>query len=294
MAEALDLRRLIATKLPYLSPALRQLGEFVLTTPEAPQTMTISQLASAAGVANSTVSRFTRKLGLDGYYALRLGIAEAEFARRAQISATAPAAFVYENVVRDEAAGTVLDKLTRSSRHALDETARQLDVDALEQAVGLVERTSTLIFACMGSSSIAAENAVGRFTRAGRKCVLERDQALQTMTAMTVGPADLVIGISDSGQTTLVVEALRLARERGAPTLAITSRPDAPLRAHADVCLLTAEAPGEGVYGETVTAKWGQLLVIDALYAAYAARHFDETVGYLKASFSAVIQRSRS
>jgi DNA-binding MurR/RpiR family transcriptional regulator len=115
----------------------------------------------------------------------------------------------------------------RSSRHALDETARHLDVDALEQAVGLVERTSTLIFACMGSSSIAAENAVGRFT-------------------------------------------------------------------HADVCLLTAEAPGEGVYGETVTAKWGQLLVIDALYAAYAARHFDETVDYLKASFSTVIQRSRS
>ena len=289
-----DLRRQISAKLPYLSPALRQLGEFILATPDAPQSMTISELARAVGVADSTVSRFTSKLGLSGYQALKLGMAEAEFARRAENGA-APEGFVYENVTRGDSVATILTKLSGSSRHALDETARQLDVEALEKAVGLVERAQTLIIASMGSSSLAAENAVGRFTRAGKKCLLERDQALQVMTAMSVDATDLVIGISDSGRTTLVCEALRLARLRGAPTLAITSDPQAPLVQHADVTLFTGEAKsGEGIYGETVTSKWGQLFVIDALYAAFAARHFEVTLAHLEATYSTAIKHTRS
>ena len=112
---------------------------------------------------------------------------------------------------------------------------------------------------------------------------------------MSVDPSDLVIGISDSGRTTLVCEALRLARLRGAPTLAITSDPQAPLVEHADVTLFTGAAQsGEGIYGETVTSKWGQLFVIDALYAAYAARHFEATLAHLKATYSTAIKHTRS
>jgi hypothetical protein len=51
---------------------------------------------------------------------------------------------------------------------------------------------------------------------------------------------------------------------------------------------------GEGIYGETVTSKWGQLFVIDALYAAFAARHFDATLRHLKATYSTAIAHTRS
>jgi RpiR family transcriptional regulator, carbohydrate utilization regulator len=294
MSETTDVRHQISAKLPYMSPALRQLGEFILTTPAAAQSMTISELARAAGVADSTVSRFTSKLGLAGYHALKLGMAEAEFVRRAE-NATAPEGFVYENVTRGDSVAAVLTKLSASSRHALDETARGLDAEALEAAVELVERADTLVLASMGSSALAAENAVGRFTRAGKKCLLERDQALQVMTAMSLTKRDLAIGISDSGSTMLVVEALRMARLRGVPTLAITSDPGAPLVEHADVTLFTGRTQsGTGIYGEHVTSKWGQLFVIDALYAAYAARHFDETLEYLEATYSTAIRHTRS
>src|SRR4051794_32036092 len=155
-----DLRQLIAAKLPYLSPALRTLAEYILSVPDAPRTMTISELARAAGVADSTVTRFTSKLGLNGYYDLRLGMAEAEFARRRREDAAAPGAFVYENVTRGDSAATILDKIRGSSRHALDETARGVDPDALDAAVALVERAPMIVFAAMGSSGLAAESGV--------------------------------------------------------------------------------------------------------------------------------------
>jgi RpiR family transcriptional regulator, carbohydrate utilization regulator len=289
-----DLRHQIASKLPYLSPALRQLGEYILARPEAPQSMTISELAAAAGVADSTVSRFNSKLGLDGYHALKLAMAETVFVSRAQDDRAEAAGFVYENVTREDSVATILAKLSRSSRLALDETAQRLDVEALERAAGLVERSRTLLFACMGASAITAENAVNRFTRAGKKCLLVRDQSLQMMTASNVAPDDLLIGISDSGRTAAVVEALRLARQRRAPTLAITSDPRSPLVEHADVALFTSVVQSHGgLYGETVTSKWGQLLAMDALYAAFAARNFDETLEHLKATYEIVIERSR-
>ena len=60
------------------------------------------------------------------------------------------------------------------------------------------------------------------------------------------------------------------------------------------VALFTATIPGGGLYGESVTSKWGQLLVVDALYATFAARRFDETLGHLEETYAAAIQHSRS
>ena len=106
--------------------------------------------------------------------------------------------------------------------------------------------------------------------------------------------SDVVIGISDSGQTTAVVEAMRLARAHGAATIGVTSVERSALVAHADVAVFTSTVPGSGLYGESVTSKWGQLLVIDALYATYASRHFDETLAHLEETYTAGILHSRS
>ena len=114
------------------------------------------------------------------------------------------------------------------------------------------------------------------------------------MTATNLTGGDAVIGISDSGRTDAIVDAMRIARSHGASTVAITSDADSPLVDVADVALFTATIPGGGLYGESVTSKWGQLLVVDALYATFAARRFDETLGHLEETYTAAIQHSRS
>ncbi len=64
---------------------------------------------------------------------------------------------------------------------------------------------------------------------------------------------------------------------------------------NADVTLFTGRGQSDaGIYGEAVTSKWGQLFVIDALYAAYAARHFDATLEHLEATYSTAIRHTRT
>lgn len=291
--EDVNVLQRIASRLPYLPGALRQVGDYVLANPEAMQSMSITSLAASVGVADSTVSRFVREIGLDGYQALRLATAEAVFANRAT-GAVRPQAFVYEGITRADGPEEVVAKIRYSSELALAQTAERLDVHALAKGVDAISRATTIVFTCMGSSSIAAEEGVMRFTRAGKKCMLFRDQSIQAMASTIVGSQDVVIAVSDSGRSTLVVDMVTTARAHGAATIAITSDPASPLSKTAEVSLFTSSVPSGGaLYGESVTSKWGQLLVMDSLYAAYAATHFDETVAHLEQTYAAGIQRSR-
>jgi DNA-binding MurR/RpiR family transcriptional regulator len=289
--------QLIARRLPYLKPALRQVGEFILERPETAKTMTITQLAAACDVAESTVSRFVREVGLERYQALRLGIAEALLLARADGEELRPERqYVYEGITRNDSSGAIIDKIARSSHGVLRRTAAGLDATAIEQAVDLIDAGGLLVFCCQGSSGVAADNAAMRFTRAGKKCLLFHDQSLQVMTATISTPGDVVIGISDSGETTPVVEALERARANGAATIAITSAEGSPITKHASVTLYTAGTPpgDTGLYGEAMTSKWGQILVMDVLYAAFAVRHFDETLRHLEDTYATAIRTSRT
>lgn len=58
---------LLQERTPTLSPAHRLLAELVMADPEGVAFMTISELAAAARVNESTVVRFATRLGLDGY-----------------------------------------------------------------------------------------------------------------------------------------------------------------------------------------------------------------------------------
>ena len=286
----------ISGRLPYLPHSLRQVAEAVLKSPEQAQTMTISELAVVAGVGESTVSRFVKELGIDGYKSMLLGLAEATFISKAATNAQGmDAEVVYEGVNRGDTAADIAGKVERSSVQSLRRTGQRQDVEAIQRAVDLIDKSNTVIFCCMGSSSIAAEEAVMRFTRAGKKCILYRDTTIQVMLAAIIEPGDLVIGISDSGRSTPIIDAMHLAQQRGAGTIAITGDENSPLRGYADIALYTATVPSGGeLYGESVTSKWGQLLVIDILYAAFASRHYDATVEHLKRTYQSAIRQSRT
>jgi DNA-binding MurR/RpiR family transcriptional regulator len=286
---------LIGSRLPYLNPALRRIAEFIITQPGVAKGMTITELAAACGVAESTVSRFVREIGLDRYQTLRLGIAESLFAQPADGNGN-DQAYVYGGITRLDAIPTIVAKITRSSEAALRATGIHLAEAEVARAVDLIEQADVIVFCAMGSSGIAAEDGVMRFIRAGRRCILYRDQSLQVMTATILGPRDVLIGISASGDSTPIVEAVSRAQTRGAGTIAITSVKGSRVTEHAAVTLYTSTGagPDAGLYGEGVTAKWGQLLVMDALYAAFAVRHFDETLEHLRNTYTTGIRDTRS
>jgi RpiR family transcriptional regulator, carbohydrate utilization regulator len=287
----------ISKEQPYLNPALRRVADYILEHPNRAKSIPIHELAEECGVAESSVTRFVKVIGLKSYQELKIAIAETLSARNVpETEELMEEKFVFEGITRSDSEPTIVDKVMSRNIQTLLDTKQRLNFSQVSRAVDAIDHAQVLIFCCMGSSSLAAEEAVMRFTRAGKKCLLFRDQSIQLMTAAIVNKDDLVFGLSNSGRSAQVVECLNLAQSRGARTIAVTSYEDSPLVTFADIALFTATKSASkeyGLYRESMTSKMAQILVIDILYAIFASRYYDQTLQHLEETYLAAIRDTR-
>jgi DNA-binding MurR/RpiR family transcriptional regulator len=66
------------------------------------------------------------------------------------------------------------------------------------------------------------------------------DPFSQIFATENAGPGDVVVGISHTGQTASIIEAIQAARRKGARTVALTNYPQAPLASASEFQLITA------------------------------------------------------
>jgi RpiR family carbohydrate utilization transcriptional regulator len=284
----------VSRKVATMSPALKGVAMEILENPEEVQSLSITELANRAGVADSTVSRFLREMNLDGYNSLRLGIAQAIYSKS---NATEPtnSSWVYEGVLEGDTLAQIMEKILYGSNNSLERTKDRINPVVISSLVDRIYEAPSVYFSAMGSSATSAESAMMRFVRAGKKCHFFRDQSVQSMGAATLKEGDLLVAISDSGDSIPVISSSNIAKNHGASVAVLTSNPDSPLAALADYLLLTGSTVANSdVYGESVTSKWGQLFAIDVLYATYATRYFEETASFLQETYLTAIKSSRS
>jgi DNA-binding MurR/RpiR family transcriptional regulator len=90
---------------------------------------------------------------------------------------------------------------------------------------------------------------------------------MQVMSAASLTPEDVGLGISHSGMQRHVAEALKLAGSGGATTVALTSFSATPVARAADLVLYTASLGAE-VAHDSPSVRNAQLAVVDVLYEA--------------------------
>jgi RpiR family transcriptional regulator, carbohydrate utilization regulator len=274
----------------YLNPALRRIAEYILSNTVQCKTMTIKDLSNACHVAESTVTRFVKELGYNSYQKFKISIAEALTLSDA-LTAPAGEKYVYVDISRTDSTAIILDKILSRNIQTLTETRQRINLPMLERAVQFIEQSNLIVLSCKGSSAEAAGEAVMQFTRAGKKCLLYRDESVQLMTSSILKSPDVIIGISNSGESTSVIQCLKVAQSNGAKTIAITSFEDSSIVKYADVALFTSTKTspvGPGYYWESTTAKSAQMFVVDCLYACFASKHIEETFTFLEETYEAI------
>ncbi len=81
VTETQNILELIAREQPYLNPALRRVADFILEHPNQAKSIPIHELAQECRVAESSVTRFVKVIGLKSYQELKIAIAETLSAR---------------------------------------------------------------------------------------------------------------------------------------------------------------------------------------------------------------------
>ncbi len=274
-----DLRRL----LPTLPASVQRTAEQVIADPVGSVSGTITELAAASGTSVSAVSRLCRRLGVDGYPALRIAVLAD--ARRGETSAwemDISRSIGPEDPLEDVAAilGAAQARAVRDTLDGLDLTA----VRALAERVATARRVH--VYGVSGSAVMGAELQL-RLQRIGVPVWMYSDVHDGLTAGALLGPDDVAVAISCTGATTETVEMLGLAAAQGAVTAAVTGARTSPLAAVADHLLLTVTE--ETTFREgPLAARFSELTVVEMLYLAVAQLSAERTAELLTATAQAV------
>lgn len=93
----------------------------------------------------------------------------------------------------------------------------------------------------------------------------DTEQGWKDLMQHNVTPKDTVIGIAASGTTPYVVGALRIARENGCLTAAITSNPDAPVSQAAEIAIEMVVGPEYVTGSSRMKSGTGQKLICNMI-----------------------------
>lgn len=260
-----------------LTKTERKIADYVLANMQKVLFMSITELAEACGVAEASVHRFCRTLGVKGYQ---------EFKMQLSIGVNAEAERHPEHSQDDTS--DLLARIERSHLDAIEETTRLLDENEVKRTVEMMLQADRIWFYGVGNSMVTAMEAVGRFLHITPKVSVFEDSHLQAMAASMAGPKDLYILLSYSGATREAVHVASLAHARKARTVAITRYPKSELTKITDAVLLYGSNEGP-LQGGSMSAKISQLHVIETLFQYYYEAARDTSISNTQATAQATV-----
>jgi DNA-binding MurR/RpiR family transcriptional regulator len=252
----------IRMMLPQLTPLEAKVVETVFGRPGFDESIPLKRIAGEAGVSEAMVVKIAKKLGFSGYRDFRTAV---------YAYSRLPTAEMHQELSSDDSSADIVRKVFRTSIQALEETLAILDMEDFDRAADLLFRAGNRDFYGVGGSAQIARDVSHKFLRIGIRASVYDDTHMMLMSASLLGPADVAVGFSHSGNTSAVIDAIQVARRNGARTLAITNYDNSPLAAAADI-VLCSTAQGSPLMGENAAARIAQLNILDALFVAVAQR----------------------
>jgi DNA-binding MurR/RpiR family transcriptional regulator len=248
--------------------ARRAVLELILQDPQRVLDETFDALAKRAGSSVPTIMRTCRDLGFAGLREFKLALAQelavggSPLNRRVQI---------------DDDVRLVIDKVTRGAAAVVSGVQAQLSPEAVQSAAQAMAAASRIdCYGVGATSNFMATDLQARLFRLGLASNSYLDPHVQLISAATIGRGGVVMAITHVGGMPSLLEAVDVARARGATIIALTQG-GSPLAKMADILLAIEVAP-DPVMPVGPEAYLAHLTVIEVLTVLIAQRLGDKAV----------------
>lgn len=217
-----------------MSAIERRIADYLLDNAHLLRDYSSQQLASALGISQSSVVKFSQKLGFKGYPDLKFSIGEA-LARDGGADADVPAV-----ATSDAGHATLADALWREKTAAEEET-RLLNPDAVIDSVVDALDSAHRIFICgFGADGIAAREFALKLAMLGKLALHETDPMPMLAHLAGAGRDDVLVLFSEQGKHAALSQLARQFQLGGGRMLSVTRHTANPLRAQADLALVVS------------------------------------------------------
>ena len=255
-----------------LRAAEQRVADFILKHPDELIYLTVTELAERTNTSESTVVRLCQKIGYKGYQEFKIVLAR---------DLVEPETEIYAAIESGDDLATVKSKVFQANGQALRDTIEVLDDEQLERAVDALSAARRIDVYGVGGSGPLALDAYHKFLKLGLQAIALSDGDLMAMSSALLGKGDVAFGISHTGASRDVTDALSRARGNGATTICITHRSSSPITKVADVVLVTA-AKQTAFRSDASSSRIAQLTIIDTLYVGVAHKNHDRSLDMIE------------
>jgi DNA-binding MurR/RpiR family transcriptional regulator len=246
----------------------KNIADWILAHPQDIISLSITGLAEKCKSGEATIVRFSRRLGLGGYQDLKISIAQELVTGDKMLG---------EEMLPEDSCYDLFDKTCNHIFLSLEYTRKVLKPEALEAAAEKISQAHRIAIYGLGNSAAVALDAQHKFLRAGLSATAYCDNHMQAIAACHLQEGDVALGVSHSGSSVDVVDALRLSRAAGAFTIGITNAGKSPIQKQCDIVLFTAsDETRYTILG--MSSRIAQLAIISSIHAYLLLRHGEKSV----------------
>lgn len=240
-----------------LTNAEKKVADYVLSHSVNAQYMSISELAEECDVADATISRFCRRLGMGGYNAFKLELAKASMTSCHPSDERAGEKYSgYQELCRE---------LIQTNTAVMEQTAELLDEGQLQQAIQLIRNANRVVCMGQGSSMVVAEAAWTMLSLISSQFMFVPDSHLQLNTTALMSGQDVILYFSYSGATRDLQDVLAVAKSRGVKVILVSRFLKSPGGQMADV-VLQCGANESPLQAGSAPARIAQMFVLEVLF----------------------------
>ncbi len=231
----------------------KKVADWLISHPGDNLPMSISELAELCESSESTIVRFARRLGFSGYAELKISVAGEQEKK-----------VVLPTIDENDSCFEILGKICNDAYLSFERTKRTIAPENIAAAANLIAGARKTVLIGLGSSASVAQDAANKFLRAGYEAYSYGDTHMQMIATSRMREGDVLVGVSQSGASKDIVEAMKLAKSRGISTICITGTERSPVTKQSDIVLLT-DTEETKHSSLALSSHLSRLVVIDSL-----------------------------
>lgn len=194
----------------------RKIGTYIIQHTAEVVDMTVGELAQACGVSDASVSRFCKKINMKGFHHLKITLAK-EISEKG-IEEEEVSNHISVNDIEQSLKNILANKVTE-----ITQTVSMMDAKQLSEILNKLNMARTVQFFAVGNTIPVAIDGTFKLNQIGIPAVSGTIWETQIGYTYNMTAEDVVIAISNSGESTAVLRALEAAKSAGATTLSITN-----------------------------------------------------------------------
>ena len=258
-----------------LTKTEKKIADAILLNPDLAVQCPLAEIAAHLEVGEATFVRFCRTLGFKGFSDFKLELS-IELATKDGKDNTV----LDSDITDSDNSLNIAHKLKSAINNVMDETINLLDFKQLEETVKAIQQANRVFLFGVGTSGITAEDAKNKLMRIGVQVDATGNNHFMYMQASLLTKKDVAIGLSHSGYSQETTHTMKIAKENGAKTIAITH----------SLRLVNGNKQGK-LQGDSIGTKIAQLFVLDLIYALLVQASQESAVKIKQKTLNVILEQ---